>query len=289
MKSEWSARGKNILVTGSSRGIGFHTARGLALGGAHVIIVSHNREHCEEAVRMINQEVNDDIARYYVANLASKEEIKRFSEQVKNDYDHLDVLINNVGGWYPDFQESPDGIEMTFALNHLSYFLVTGLLLTLLRQTKSSRIINVSSDAHYQADGIQFEDVEYKKKYKAFQAYSQSKLANIMFTYSLVSRLNGTGITANALHPGFVNSDLYRNYGPLTPIIKLFAKIAGKSPEEGAETPIFLARSPEVAGVSGKYFEEKGQKRSSDASYDKSAWKKLWEISEELTGFTYSV
>ena len=289
MKSEWSARGKNILVTGSSRGIGFHTARGLALGGAHVIIVSHNREHCEEAVRQINQEVNDDLARFYVANLATQEEIMRFTEHVKQDYRRLDVLINNVGGWFRNYQETPDDIEKTFALNHLSYYLVTGRLLGLLNDSTPARIINIASDAHFGVDSIQFDDIEFKKNYQPFQAYAQSKLANIMFTYELADRLHGSNITTNALHPGTVASNFFRNFGIFTPIVKFFLRLTAKTPEEGAETPIFLARSPEVAGVSGKYFEEKEQKHSADASYDKSAWKKLWEISEEMTGFTYSV
>ena len=289
MKSEWSARGKNILVTGSSRGIGFHTARGLALGGAHVIIVSHNREHCEEAVRQINQEVNDDLARFYVANLATQEEIMRFTEHVKQDYRRLDVLINNVGGWFRNYQETPDDIEKTFALNHLSYYLVTGRLLGLLNDSTPARIINIASDAHFGVDSIQFDDIEFKKNYQPFQAYAQSKLANIMFTYELADRLHGSNITTNALHPGTVASNFFRNFGIFTPIVKFFLRLTAKTPEEGAETPIFLARSPEVAGVSGKYFEENEQKHSADASYDKSAWKKLWEINEEMTGFTYSV
>jgi len=280
-------QGKTILVTGSSRGIGFYTALGLAKKGAHVIILSHNREHCQKAVEKINAVVGKETARFYVADLSSQQEIRRFVDEIKTDYTSLDVLVNNVGGWFTKYQESLDGIELTFALNHLSYFLISGMLLKLLKEGAPARIINVSSDAHRQVKGIQFEDIQYHKKYKAFSAYAQSKLANILFTYALSARLEGSGVTVNALHPGFVATKLYRDYGVMTPLIKFLARVIGKTPEEGAQTSIYLASVPELDDETGKYFVDQEAQPSSSSSYDSASAKRLWEVSEALTGFTY--
>ena len=286
---EQSMVGKTCLITGSSRGIGLHTALGLARMGANVIIVSHNTERSQQARDQVAKLAGKESVNYYVADLSSKMDIEDLAEKIHKDYDHLDVLINNVAGWFKNHQTSSDGIEMTFALNHLSYFLLTGLLLDLVKESSASRIINVSSDAHNTIKGIHFTDIEFTENYKAFSAYAQSKLANLMLTYELSQRLKGTDITVNALHPGFVNSELYRDFGIFTPLIKLFAQIFGKSPSEGAVTPIYLASSAEVADVNGKYFVEKMQKPSSDASYNQEAWKRLWEISEKMTNFTFPV
>jgi NAD(P)-dependent dehydrogenase (short-subunit alcohol dehydrogenase family) len=281
--------GKICLITGSSRGIGFYTALGLANKGAHVIHVSHNRENVIQAHKIITQSYGEDSACFYVADLSSQSNIIQLASQIKKDYKSLDVLINNVGGWFPKLRESKDGIEMTFALNHLSYYLLTGLLFDLLQQSSYARIINVSSDAHKSLNGIKFDDIQFKSKYRAFPAYAQSKLANILFIYELDQRLKRSNITVNALHPGLVNSKLYRHYGVITPIIEFINSIIGKSSEEGAETSLYLATSSEVAGVSGKYFKEKLPIQSSPASYDKEAAKRLWRISEEMTGFSYLI
>ena len=282
-------QGKTALITGSSRGIGLQTALGLARMGAYVIIVSHNQEHYEKARDQIVAIAGKHSVNYYLADLSSQEEIRKLASNIKKDYRHLDVLINNVGGWFRRFQTSSDKIEMTLALNHLSYFLLTGLLLDLIKDNAPSRIINVSSNAHRTINGIQFKDIEFKENYKAFQIYAQSKLANLMFTNELSKRLKGTNVTENALHPGFVNSKLYQDFGILTPFIKLFALIFGKSSEEGAETSIYLASSSEVSDVSGKYFVDNKPERSSEASYNQEAWKHLWELSEDMTNFTFSV
>lgn len=285
--SKWTVADKNILVTGSSRGIGFYTALGLAEKGAHVIIVSHDEEHSKAAVSKIKEKFGENSARYYVADLSSLNEVRGFSEKIKRDYDHLDVLINNVGAWFSKYKESDDSIEMTFALNHLSYFLLTGLLLDLIRSSTPARIINVSSDAHQGINRIHFEDIGFKKGYRPFQTYAQSKLANIMFTYELSDRLKDLDITVNALHPGAVASKLYRNFGILEPLINFWIKLTGKSSEEGASTSIYLASSEEVTDVTGKYFADEEQKQSSEASYNKESWDRLWKLSEEMTGFKY--
>lgn len=279
--------GKTCLISGSSRGIGFETAMELARMGAHVIITSHNQERAQAACDRINAEFGTERARYYLANYASQDEVKQLAGYIQRDYDQLDILINNVGGWFREFQLSPDGIEMTFALNHLSYFLLTGYLLPLLKESAPARIINVSSNAHFQAKGIQFDDIQFQNRYNTFGVYAHSKLANVLFTYELARRLSGTGLTVNALHPGFVKSELYRDFGIFTPLVKLSATMFGKSTVEGAQTSIYLASAPEVAGVTGKYFSESKPKESSPASYDQSQAERLWVLSEEMTGFKY--
>jgi NAD(P)-dependent dehydrogenase (short-subunit alcohol dehydrogenase family) len=231
----------------------------------------------------------DGSVKYYVANLASQEEVRDLSRRLHDDLDHLDVLINNVGSWFTEYKQSPDGIEMTFALNHLSYFLLTGLLLDLLDASSAARIINVSSIAHKSVKEINFENINFKGKFGAIPVYSHSKLANILFTYELADRVADKDITVNTLHPGFVDSELYRDYGFLTPIITFFARIFGKSSREGAQTSIYLASSPGVKGVSGTYFVNEQPQDSSTVSHDKEMAKRLWQRSEEMTGFTYPV
>ncbi|MFU8826306.1 MAG: SDR family oxidoreductase [Brevefilum sp.] len=279
--------GKTCLISGSSRGIGYETAVGLARMGAHVIITNHNEKRAQAACDRINAEFGKGRARFYLSNFASQDEVKQLANNIQRDYDQLDILINNVGGWFREFQLSPDGIEMTFALNHLSYFLLTGYLLPLLKESAPARIINVSSDAHFQAKGIQFEDIQFQNRYNTFEVYAHSKLANVLFTYELARQLSGTELTVNALHPGFVKSDLYRDFGVFTPLVKLIANVFGKNTVEGAQTSIYLASAPEVAGVTGKYFSECKQKESSTASYDQSQAERLWALSEEMTGFKY--
>lgn len=287
-KNTQNMKGKTVLVTGASRGIGFYTAKGLADMGAHAIIISHNEEHCREAVEEIHQSAGPESAKYYVADLSIQSQVRAAAEKVLRDYDHLDVLVNNVGAWNATYQETPDDIEKTFALNHLSYFLLTGLLIEQLKTSVSARIVNVASDAHREIDRIHFEDIGLEENYRPFKAYAQSKLANIMFTYELAERLKGSGITTNVLHPGAVASKLYRQFGLLEPLILFWIRLTGKTAKEGAQTPIYLASSPQVADVSGKYFdEEQNQTHSSKASYDQEAWKKLWVLSEKLTDFTY--
>ena len=281
-------KGKNCLITGSSRGIGFYTAKGLAEMGAHSIIVSHDEEHCRNAVEEIRTSAGEDAARYYVADLSIQDEVRELAERVKADYDHLDVLVNNTATWNAAYQETPDGIEETFALNHLSYFLLTGLLIDLLKQNAPARIVNVASDAHEVVDRIHFEDIGFTEgTYRPYKAYGQSKLANLMFTYKLADRLEGSDITVNALHPGSVASKLYRKFGILEPLILLWIRLTGKTSKEGAETPIYLASSPEVASVSGKYFIDKEQERSSEFSYNREAQDRLWQLSEKMTDFSF--
>jgi NAD(P)-dependent dehydrogenase (short-subunit alcohol dehydrogenase family) len=217
-----------------------------------------------------------------LADLSSQEQIRRLADDFKAAYPRLDVLINNAGVFRSERITTADGIEMTFAVNHLAYFLLTNLLLDVLKASAPSRIVNVSSGA--QSNGtIDFDDLQGEKGYKGTKAYSQSKLANVLFTYELARRLEGTGVTANCLHPGAVRTNFGSGssgvFGFMVRALRPFII----SPEKGAETSIYLASSPEVEGVSGRYFVKKAEARSSDVSYDERLARRLWKVSAELT------
>jgi NAD(P)-dependent dehydrogenase (short-subunit alcohol dehydrogenase family) len=206
--------------------------------------------------------------------------------EFKQQFSRLDVLVNNAGAYFLTRHESVDGIEMTFALNHMAYFLLTNLLLDMLVASAPARIISVSSAAHYGAQ-LNFDDVEHKKRYRGLQAYGQSKLANLLFTNELARRMESKNVTANALHPGFVASDFAKNnLGIFRPLMSLSRMAGAISPEEGAQTSIFLASSPQVEGVTGKYFSGKQVVEPSPAALDHEAARRLWEISARMTGIT---
>jgi len=273
--------GKVCLVTGASRGIGFYVARGLASMGAFVVLASHHQGRGETARQKINAFTGKNSTDFMLVDLSSQADIRKFTHTFKNKYDHLDVLVNNAGGFYLRRQESVDGIEMTFALNHLNYFMTTLLLMEPLLSAGSARIVNVASGSH-RGERMRFDDLQFENVYNPMAAYGQSKLANLLFTYELSRRLESTDATVNALHPGFVNTELSKRNFLARIVMEVVHFIFAKSPEEGAETPIYLASSPEVKGVTGKYFIDKKPVRSSQASYDLDAAKKLWDISENL-------
>jgi NAD(P)-dependent dehydrogenase (short-subunit alcohol dehydrogenase family) len=218
------------------------------------------------------------------------DEVRQVAEMFKASHERLDVLVNNAGAYFNNRQESVDGYEMTFALNHLSYFLLTNLLLDILRATADAhgdaRIVNVSSEAHRNTT-INFDDLQRTNSYSGFGVYGESKLMNILFTYELDRHLQDTDVSVNALHPGFVNTGFgMNNNGLIRWLLGGLQTLFAKSEEEGAQTSIYLASSPEVKGVSGKYFADKQLKKSSSASYDQDAQKRLWQISAELTGLS---
>lgn len=277
------------MVTGANAGIGKITALELAKQGAQVVIVARSQARGAEAqAEIIAASGNGDV-HLLQADLSSQAEIRKLAAQFKRDFTRLDVLVNNAGAFFNRRQLSVDGLEMTFALNHLGYFLLTHLLLDALQASAPARIINVSSDAHRGAK-IDFDDLQAARGYAGFRVYGISKLANVLFTYELARRLGGTAVTANALHPGFVATNFGRNNGfVVDKLFGLLGRFFAKSPEEGAETSIYLAASPEVAGVSGQYFVNKKAVKSSLASYDADAARRLWEISEELVGLAVSV
>ncbi len=276
--------GKTALVTGATSGIGFHTALGLVRDGADVILGARNETRGRSAVEAIRSLMASSKIDYLVADLSSMAGVRELAQATLDRTSRLDILVNNVGGFYLTRQVSDDGYEMTFALNHLSYFLLTELLKDLLIESAPARIVNVSSVAHRNSR-INFEDLQMTRRYWGMTAYGQSKLANVLFTYELAHRLLDTGVTANALHPGLVRTGLGTKhiYRLLIPFVWLGLRM-GMSPEDGAKTSLFLASSPGLEGVNGKYYSSEREVRSSRKSYDKAAAERLWDLSEELSG-----
>jgi len=271
------------MITGATAGIGELTALELAKRGAIVVIVSRSRERCENTVGRIQQETNNSQIDYLVADLSSLAQIRQVAEDFKGRYQRLDVLVNNAGAFFMRRHENVDGFEMTFALDHLSYYLLTLLLLDLLEDSAPARIINVSSDVH-QGGRINFDDLNAEKKFSGWKAYSQAKLANVLFTYELDRHLKGKGITSNALHPGFIASQFAKNNGALSRAAMSVVHLIAKTPQQGARTSVYLASSADVEGVSGKYFVDEKPARSSPISYDRSVAERLWQVSAEMVG-----
>jgi NAD(P)-dependent dehydrogenase (short-subunit alcohol dehydrogenase family) len=277
-------RGKVVLITGATSGIGLVAARELAKMGARLVGVGRDAEKCARVAAQVRRASSNPQVEFLLADLSSQEQVRRLAADFLSRYDRLDVLLNDAGGIFFRRQESADGIELTFALNHLGYFLLTNLLLDLLIRSAPARVVNVSSDAHYRGQ-IDIADLEVKRRYNGLQAYAQSKLANVLFTYELARRLQGSGVTANALHPGFVTTSFgHNNRGLFGWGNRLAQLIAGRSPQHGARTSIYLASSPEVEGVSGKYFFDEKPVPSSPRSYDQALARRLWEVSVAMTG-----
>lgn len=281
---------RHYLITGGTDGIGRATALAIAKTGAHIILVARNPEKADDVLEEIQEETYNQNVSYLLADLSSQAEIRQLATEYCAKYDRLDVLINNAGGYFYKRQETVDGIELTFALNHLAYFMVTGLLMELLittgQKTGDARIVNVSSSGHeYRRKGIIFDDLMITRNYNAMKAYSQSKLGNIMFTYELAKRLQGQPVTVSVLHPGFVHTGITRNAHHIAhKIFNRFAWVVATSSAKGAQTSVYLATSDEVRGVSGKYYEKSRPIQSNSASYDESQWKRLWDISLQMTG-----
>ncbi len=275
--------GKICMVTGATSGIGSVTASALAQQGATVVVVGRNPERGAATVQRIMQETGNDAITLLIADLSSQAHIAQLAHEFHRRFGRLDVLVNNAGGLFMTRQMSVDGIEMTFALNHLGYFLLTHVLLETLKASAPARIVNVSSGAH-RSGRIDGADLQGQRRYQGWRAYSQSKLANILFTYDLAARLDGTGVTANVLHPGFVATKFgHNNTSAFSWLIRV-SQIAALSPARGAETMIYLATAPEVEGVTGRYFVKNRAVRSSPASYDKMVAQRLWQSSEALVG-----
>ncbi len=281
-KSDNALTEKICLVTGANSGLGKITTHELAKMGATVVMVARNRERGEAALKEVQQASGNQHVQLMLADLSSLNGIRQLAAQFKAEYGRLHILVNNAGAIFKNRQLSVDGYEMTFALNHLNYFLLTNLLLDLLKASAPARIINVSSGAH-SGGTINFDDLMMENKYRSFAAYGQSKLANVLFTYELARRLEGSGVTTNTLHPGGVATQFGSGQGFMGWIMKLLRPFL-LSPEQGAETQIYLASSPEVEGVTGKYFDKKKPVKSSKESYDTAVAKRLWQLSEQLTG-----
>ncbi|MFL5700075.1 MAG: SDR family oxidoreductase [Ktedonobacteraceae bacterium] len=277
-----SMHGKICMVTGANSGIGKATALALAQMGATVVMVCRDRARGEEARSEITTKSRNNAVDLLLADLSSQQSIRQLVENFKQRYTHLHVLINNAGAAFPGRRETVDGLEMTFAVNYLAPFLLTNLLLDVLKASAPARIVNVSSNSH-KSGYIQMDDLQEEKHYRSMRVYGQSKLAVVLFTYELARRLQGTGVTANCLHPGFVATHFgQRDAGPAFRLLVKLIGSFGTSPQEGAKTSIYLASSPEVEGVTGKYFVKSIPKRSAAISYDESLQRQLWEQSAKL-------
>ncbi|MFI5896604.1 SDR family oxidoreductase [Actinoplanes sp. NPDC051513] len=278
--------GKNVLVTGGTAGIGEATAVGLAALGARVGITGRDRIRAEAAAVDIRAASGNPAVDVFTADMSSQAEIRRLAGEVLDAYPRLDVLVNNVGGFWAHRHVTADGLEHTVALNYLGPFLLTNLLLDRLKASAPARIVTVSSGAHTQGR-IDFDDLQGSARYSGQRAYNASKLANVMFTYELARRLEGTGVTATVLHPGVVRTNFGAEdqadfFKVMRPLVRPFMK----SPTAGAATPIYLASSAQVEGVTGRYFVNRKPKASNKVSYDSAAAVRLWKISADLVGFT---
>jgi NAD(P)-dependent dehydrogenase (short-subunit alcohol dehydrogenase family) len=279
-------RGKVCIVTGANSGIGKVTALELAKQGATVVMVCRSRERGEAAQQEIMTESGSETVDLLLADLSSMASARSMVDEFKRKYDRVDVLVNNAGALFSERKESADGLEMTFALNHMGYFLPTMLLLDMLKSSAPARIINVSSDAHRNGR-IDFNDLQSKRRYSSFPAYAKSKLENVLFTVELARRLAGSGVTVNALHPGFVRTNFGGNTsggGIVTFLFRVFVKFVAISTERGAETAVYLAISPEVEGVTGQYFHKKKAVEPALQAKDMQIARRLWEESERLAG-----
>jgi retinol dehydrogenase-14 len=275
--------GKTVLITGATSGIGKATAIGLARLGADVAITGRDPARTEAAAEEIKAAGNG-VVNTFVGDLSSQTELRALAAAVLARLERIDVLVNNAGGYWNTRHVTADGLEHTFALNHLAPFLLTNLLLDRLKEGAPARVVTVSSNA--QAMGrIDFDDLQGERSYSGSTAYDQSKLANVLFTYELAKLLSGTGVTANALHPGVVRTsfgadDPGRTQRVLVPFVKPFMK----SPLQGAATSIHLASSPGLVESSGQFYANSKAKRSSKRSYDEANAARLWQVSAGLTG-----
>ncbi len=279
-----SMSGKTVLITGGTGGIGKAAAVGLASMGARVGITGRDRVRAERAAREIEAESGNSTVDVFVADLSSQAEVRRMADEVLSAYPRLDVLLNNAGGFWAHRHVTADGLEHTFALNHLAPFLLTILLRERLIASAPARVVTVSSGAQSMGT-IDFEDLMGEQEYSGQRAYNQSKLANVMFTYELARRLDGKGVTATVLHPGMTNTafsaeDPARKMAPVVAVLRPFMK----SPKKGAETAVYLASSLEAEGITGRYFANRKAKESNKSSYDTAITARLWQASADLVG-----
>jgi NAD(P)-dependent dehydrogenase (short-subunit alcohol dehydrogenase family) len=277
---------KTILVTGASSGIGEATAAKLASMGHHVVMVSRTDERGNRARNAILEKQPSASLDVLVADLSTTGAIRHLADEFNSRYDRLDVLVNNAAMITSSRRVTPEGFEMQFFVNHLAYFILTGMLLETLLRSRPARVVNVTSTAHSRGV-IDFNDLQMQHHYRGYEAYANTKLMNIMFTYELARRLEGRGVTANCLHPGVIRTGLMRGVSPVLHTLWQSLGKFFKQPSEGAETPVYLATSQDVADVTGKYFRYCRELGTSRESYDRDLQHRLWEESERLSGFSY--
>ena len=281
-------KGRNCLITGATSGIGLEAAVGIARTGARLFLVARDRGRGERAATDVRSRSGNAAVEVLLADLASQAEIRRLATEFLARGEPLHLLVNNAGVVNLRRTETVDGIETTFAVNHLGYFLLTLLLLERLKESAPARIVNVSSDAHHWGT-IDFDDLGGAKRYRPMKIYGRSKLANVLFTRELARRLEGTGVTVNALHPGAVATGLGKNNGRIARVMIGCLRPFFRTPEKGAETAVYLATSPEVEGTSGKYFFDRRERRPSREASDPAIAERLWAVSESMTGLAGSV
>lgn len=273
-----------IVITGASSGIGYQTALTLAKTGAVVILLCRKSAQSTLALQKIKDQSGSATVHLFTADLSRQQDIREAAEKILQQFKSVDVLVNNAACVTSKFQLTVDGFEMQWAVNHLAPFLLTHLLLPAIKNSKQGRIINVTSRAHSLAN-TDFEDVFFREKYSGSKAYNQTKLANIMFTYRLAQQLQNTAVTVNSVFPGLVNTDIGLKHNTL--LRQWFwraIRLLGVSAQKGAETILHLVTSPEVATISGKYFGNLQEQKSSSLSYNTSLAQKLWTISAQHTG-----
>ncbi|GCC22551.1 hypothetical protein chiPu_0000939 [Chiloscyllium punctatum] len=281
---KWSAKrldGQTILITGANTGIGKETARDLARRGAVIIMACRDTEKGEAAAKEITEETGNSYIVVKKLDLADTKSIQEFAKQINEEYQHLNILINNAGVMMCPYSKTVDGFELQFGVNHLGHFLLTYLLIDLIKQSTPSRIINVSSTAHTMG-GINFDDLNSEKNYSPMKAYAQSKLANILFTRELARKLEGAGVLVFSLHPGVVRTELSRHLNPAVRFGLTMLRPFTKSPSEGAETTLFCAVAEELEEETGQYFADCKRANCSQAAQDDEKAKKLWEVSCQM-------
>ena len=284
-----SMQGKVCLITGANSGIGKATALGLAQMGATVVMVCRDHARGEEVLREIKMKSGNDAVDLLIADLSSPQAIRQLADTFRQRYPHLHVLINNAGAGFTQRQESVDGVEMTFAVNYLAPFLLTNLLLDVLINSAPARIINVDSDNHRFAR-LDMQDLQLQRRYGFLRAYGRSKLALLLFTYELTRQLQGTGITVNALEPGPTSTTFGRKgAGPVARLLLKLVSSLFRSPKKGAQTSLYLASSPEVETITGKYFVKSAPRRSSALSYNEPLQRQLWEESARLVNLSAKI
>ena len=277
-------QGKTVVVTGGTSGIGEVAAINLAGQGARIVLIARDPVRADATLVKLRAANPAALHTVHLADLSSLAEMKRVAGEIAAAEARIDVLINNAGAVFTSRQESADGLEMTFAVNHMAYFVVTDILLPNLKATPGARIVSTASMAH-SSGKIDFDDLQLRKKYSTFHAYGTSKLMNILFNRELTRRLEGSGVTANCLHPGGVATRFgSNNSGLMAVIFKVAISIAGISPEKGAQTIIHLASSPDVATISGEYFYKCKVIEPTAAAQDDAAAKRLWDVSAKIAG-----
>lgn len=276
-----SMKGKTVIITGASSGIGLEAALGLAKLGAKVVMIARHKQRGEDAVEYVKTNSNSKSVDLIIAELSSLTNVRKLAADIRNKYKRIDVLLNNAGGVFGKRALTADGFEWTFGVNHLAPFLLTNLLLPILKKSGNSRVVTVASVAHMMGH-INFDDLMGGKKYSDMSAYAQSKLANVLFASELARRLKGTKVTSNSVHPGVVHTKFAHSGGILSAFLYKVFGFMMETPAQGARTSIYAASSPEMEGVTGKYLAACKITKPSAEAQDEAVAGKLWDISAKL-------